>query len=193
MLPQVESWTNPSFLYSVGWNHFLISVAFVRGERWMAKPVGWQVCRLASAVWMESFLQLPYNTERLLTQLHYLVKWQELFCFCLSIRPRFPPYNYQSPDVRLMMCIRDVLLSNHSPLNSMSLTGDGRKWLSPELHLTDVDSLCMTRHSETNAAALCLQFRKPYEDRGAGRSACPNSRIRDQKVSSYPDIHTSDR
>lgn len=49
----------------------------------------------------------------------------------------FPsPSNYQSPDVRLTMCIRDVLLSNHSPLNSISLTSNGRKWLSPELHLT---------------------------------------------------------
>lgn len=96
------------------------------------------------------------------------VKWQELLSHCLSICPHFLPSNYQSPDVRLMMCIRDVLLSNHSPLNSMPLTADGRKWLSPELHVTDVEPLCISHRttavSETNTAALCLHRTVIEED-----------------------------
>lgn len=74
-------------------------------------------------------------------------KWQDLLSHCLSICPHFLPSNYHPPDVRLMMCIRDVLLSHRSPFNSAALTSDGRKWLPPEQRLTDAESSCTTRHT----------------------------------------------
>lgn len=39
-----------------------------------------------------------------------------------SLYPHFLAYNYQFPDAKLMMCIRDVPLSKHRLLNAASLT-----------------------------------------------------------------------